>query len=183
MTPVNNDGQAKKGNLGQMRSFSKVCVENGWVCIAFDSNLGVMKHNADLYAAMEKLSEVWPNFKSWKFASGGFSGGSKACWSPIAYLVHNDYEVVGAMLAGCNAIYAESNRKRYHASKTGFRNIKVMLSNGNSDNIAPPSRQDSLENVLEDSGMRNVRKMTYDGGHRMNREHVAIALKWFSEAD
>lgn len=79
-TAQNNAKQTEQGNTAMAKFFSKQCVEKGWVCIAFDSNLGRPTHNQDLISAMDKFSQLWPQFKQWKFVSGGFSGGGKAAF-------------------------------------------------------------------------------------------------------
>jgi hypothetical protein len=92
------------------------CVENGWVCIAADSDKGVPSS----FALLEKY---WPGFHGSNFATGGFSGGSKGCWAPVAWLLKRKQNVVGVYMGGCNEDYSESCRKEFGAPSSGYRKI------------------------------------------------------------
>ncbi len=180
-TAVNNPKQGLSGNFGVVGFYAKKCVKNGWVCLAFDTNLGRKNHNADLDATFEKLNEVWPDIKNWEFAVGGFSGGSKACWWPAAYLIKNEYKVIGAMLSGCNYDTSGEARDDFKAPKAAYKDIKVLLSNGKWDEVAQVAKQESVEKSLNKNGMRNIRKTMHDGKHNLEYGQIDIALEWFNE--
>ncbi|MCH7225441.1 hypothetical protein [Haloferula sp. A504] len=180
-TAVNNAKQGLSGNFGVVGFYAKKCVENGWVCLAYDTNLGRKNHDADLYCTFEKLLEVWPNSRNWEYAVGGFSGGAKACWQPAAYLIKNDYKVIGAMLSGCNQDLSDHYRGRYKAPKAGYSDIKVHLSNGKWDEVAQVEKQEYMEKSLRRNGMRNVKKTMHDGKHNLDLNEIDIALQWFEQ--
>jgi hypothetical protein len=181
-TPVNNDAQRLSGNIGVFNAYSPACAASGWVCIAYDTNLGRSSHNGDLALSLRKIFTEWPGSKSWQFAVGGFSGGAKASFQPLAYLIANDYNAIGVFLGGCNSVgNCKIWREEYKAPKTGYRKLKAFLSTGKSDNLVPKS---SIENVLrglKDEGIRNTRSELFDGGHTLNKSHIEDALKWFAE--
>lgn len=175
-TAVNDAKQGLAGNVGMMGFFGKQCAENGWVCFAYDTNLGRQDHDMDLVAAMEKLNSQWPQFKTWEFAVGGFSGGAKACFFPCAYLIKNEYKVVGAFLAGCNADRSGDGQAAYRVPKSAYKNIKVFL--GNPDykaDYAPP-----MAASLKKNGMSIIRAEVHKGKNSLDYGQFAIALKWFA---
>lgn len=179
-TAVNNEKQGLSGNFGVVGFYAKKCVENGWVCIAEDTNLGRKNHNMDLSKAFEKINAEWPGFKNAEFAVGGFSGGGKACWWDVAYLLKNDYKVIGAMLSGVNADLSEAARKDLGAPKGPYKDIKVHLSNGRWDELADGSKQEYMEKSLKKNGMRMIKKTFHDGKHNLEVNQIPIALEFFT---
>lgn len=180
---VNNEREARAGNLGVAGMYAGACVANGWVCFVYDSNIGRSNHNADMFAAFGKLAEQWPGFKDWQFAVGGFSGGAKSCFDPCGLLVKRKHQVLGAFLAGCNEDRSEVGRKRHKASSAGYRGIKIYMSTGKNDTISTPAQSEKVIKSLRSNGMRNSRLELFDGGHGFHRPHFEEALKWFSSAD
>jgi hypothetical protein len=176
-TAVNNAQQGLAGNVGMMGFFAKQCVASGWVCLAYDSNLGRVNYDGDMVAAWEKINGVWPQFKTWSFAVGGFSGGGKACFAPCAYLLKNDYKVTGAFLAGCNYDTSGEYQKIYRVPKAAYKNLKVFLGNpaGKADYAAPVAAS------LKKHGMSDVRSEVHQGGSSLDYGQFTAALKWFAE--
>lgn len=176
-TAENNAQQVLAGNVGMMGFFAKQCVASGWVCLAYDSNVGRAQHDGDMAAAWEKINAVWPQFKTWNFAVGGFSGGAKACFAPCGYLLKNGYKVTGAFLAGCNHDTSGEYQKIYRVSKSAYKDVKVFLGNpaGKAD-YAPP-----VASSLKKNGMSNVRSEVHKGGSSLDYVQFAAALKWFAE--
>lgn len=183
MTAVNNDAQARSGNTSAMRTYAKHCVESGWVCIAYDTSIGVANHNADILCCFALLNRVWPGFRSWQFAVGGFSGGSKACFDPCAYLLKEDYTVVGAYLGGCNHDYSQHGKELYKTSSGDYRKLKIYMSTGKSDNLVKESHRVGVINSLKANGMKNVKDMVFDGGHTFYQPQFIEALKWFESSE
>ena len=175
-TAVNDAKQGLAGNVGMMGFFGKQCATNGWVCLAYDTNLGRQDHDEDLVAALEKINGQWPQFKTWDFAVGGFSGGAKACFFPCAYLLKNEYKVVGAFLAGCNQDLSGTGQAAYRVSKSAYKDIKVFLGN-------PPYKADyapPMAASLKKNGMSNVRAEVHQGKNSLDYGQFASALKWFA---
>jgi hypothetical protein len=183
MTAVNNDGQARSGNTGAMRTYARQCAEAGWVCLAYDTNIGVAKHNSDIYACFELLNRVWPGVKGWQFSVGGFSGGSKACFDPCAYLLKEEYSVVGAYLGGCNADHSQFGKDRYKTSAGSYKKLKIYMSTGDKDGLVKEPQRLGVVASLKGNGMRNVKDVVFDGGHSFYQTHFIEALKWFEASE
>ena len=132
---------------------------------------------------IEKLNKEWPGFKNAEFAVGGFSGGAKICWWDLAWLVKEDYKVIGAMLSGVNAIYCETARKDLKAPKGPYKDLKVHLSNGRWDDIADGSKQEKMEKILKKEGIRKIKKTFHDGKHNLEVNQIPIALEFFTSND
>jgi hypothetical protein len=176
-TAENNAQQILAGNVGMMSFFAKQCVASGWVCLAYDSNLGREHHAGDLVAAWDKINAVWPQFKTWNFAVGGFSGGAKACFAPCAFLLKNGCKVSGAFLAGCNFDTSGEYQSIFKVPKTAYKNVKVFLGN-------PASKADYAAPVaasLKKNGMLNVRSEVHQGGSSLDYGQFTVGLKWFAE--
>jgi hypothetical protein len=175
-TAVNDAKQGLAGNVGMMGFFGKQCAANGWVCLAYDTNLGRQDHDGDLMAALEKINAQWPQFKTWDFAVGGFSGGAKACFFPCAYLLKHDYKVVGAFLAGCNEDRSGAGQATYRVPKSAYKNVKVFLGNPTyKADYAPP-----VAASLKKNGMSKIRAEVHQGKNSLDYGQFAVALKWFA---
>lgn len=179
---VNNDAQRLAGNVGVFNMYSTACATSGWVCIAYDTNLGRSSHSGDLASALGKLAGEWPDFPKWQFAVGGFSGGAKACFQPLAYLIKRDHNAVGAYLGGCNSVNNCAHwRGAYKAPKAGYRKVKAFASTGKDDNLVPQASAERIVEDLKGEGIRNTRSEFFEGGHTFYKPHFEEALKWFAE--
>lgn len=175
-TAVNNAKQGADGNVGMMGFFGKQCAQNGWICLAYDTNLGRQNHFGDLKAACEKINAQWPQFKTWNFAVGGFSGGAKACFFPCGYLLKNEYKVVGAFLAGCNEDFSGTGRDLFKTPKAAYKDLKVFMGNPTykADYAAPVAAS------MKKNGISNIRAEVHQGKNSMDYGQLAEALKWFA---
>jgi hypothetical protein len=182
-TAVNNDAEGKRGNTGAIGMYAKDCVDAGWVCLAYDSNIGRSNNNTDIYCAFSLLNKVWPKSKEWSFAVGGFSGGAKACFDPCGYLIKHEYNAVGALLMGCNEDRSGKGKDRYKASSSGYRKLKVFLSTGDKDNLVSEASVKAVISSLKSNGIKNIKSESYSGGHSFNKPHIAEALKWFTSTE
>lgn len=181
ITAVNSEAERKSGNCSKFGMYSKSCTDNGWVCIAIDSNTGVPSNYESQRLAFELISKEWPGFASSRFSAGGFSGGSKGCWGIVAWLIKNRHAVSGVYMGGCNSDYSESHKKSVGAPSGDYRKIRAYLSTGKSDTIASPTSSKEVQKSLESNGIRNVRYELYDGGHVFNSPQFVDSLKWFAE--
>ena len=175
-TAENNEQQSTAGNVGMMSFFGKQCASNGWICMAYDSNLGRVRHDVDLQAAMAKINAQWPGFKGWQFATGGFSGGAKACMFPMAYLIKNEYKVIGGFLAGCNEDLSGTAQKLYRVPKADFKDVKIFLGN-------PTYKAEYAEPVkdsMKRNGISNVRAELHNGKNSLEYTQFAEGLKWIA---
>ena len=180
-TAQNNAQQTLQGNTAMAGFFAKQCAEEGWVCFAFDSNLGRPLHNQDLVSAVAKMNEVWPQFNQWKFVCGGFSGGGKAAFWPAAFLLKNGYQVTGLFLANTNQDFSEAARKDYKIKKPDYSNVSVFWGTGKWDPIATKATGDMMKKSLEGNGMKEVRVEFHEGKHSLYHPQFIEALKWFEE--
>jgi hypothetical protein len=179
--PTNNAEQMKSGNVGAFDSYAPTCVANGWVCIAYGTNIGSTTHDADLLNAYQKIQSVWPNFRTWEFAVGGFSGGAKGCFFPCAYLLKQDCKVIGAYLSGCNEDRSDRGKDLYKTPSSGYRGIRVFMSTGNKDHYVSKTQAEAVGDSLKKHGMREQRSEWFEGGHEIHTAHFDSALKWFAE--
>ena len=180
-TAQNNAQQTLEGNTRMAEFFSKQCAEQGWVCFAFDSNLGRPLHNQDMVSAVAKMNEVWPKFSQWKFVSGGFSGGGKAAFWPAAFLIKNGYNVTGLFLANTNEDFSEVARKDYKIAKSDYANVVVFWGSGKWDPIASGAKGEMMKKSMERNGMKEVKVELHDGKHSLHHPQFIEALKWFEE--
>lgn len=179
--PTNNAEQAKSGNIGAFDSYAATCAANGWVCFAYGTNIGSTRHDADLRGAFLKAAAVWPGFRTWEFAVGGFSGGAKGCFFPCAYLLKQDCKVIGAYLSGCNEDRSEMGKDLYKTPSSGYRRIRVFMSTGNKDHYVNKAQAEAVADSLKSNGMREQRLEWFEGGHQIHTAHFDSALKWFAE--
>ena len=177
--PGNNDQQRSSGNTGAMGTYAKHCVDAGWVCLAYDSNLGRVPHTADQSSCFRVLCKVWPDINDWQFAVGGFSGGAKASFGTCGFLLRCECEVLGVFLAGCNKDTSEWGKKQHRAPSKGYRKLKVFLSTGDADSYVNEGQLKEVISSLRSNGMRNLRSERFKGGHVIHQPHIAEALKWF----
>jgi hypothetical protein len=182
-TPVNNPAEGVGGNIGKIRMYMKICAEQGWVTVAFDSNTGYPSTDRAIREGMALLVKEWPILKTSEFAVGGFSGGAAACWIPCATLLSENYHVMGAFMAGNNADYSENDRKNHGAPVKPYGDINVFVSSGELDKNASPEGAKGLATSLKSHGLGTVRLESHPGGHKLNEAHFSEALTWFvSEA-
>ena len=180
-TAQNNAQQTAQGNTAMAGFFAKQCAEEGWVCFAFDSNLGRPAHDQDLVSAVAKMNEVWPQFSQWKFVSGGFSGGGKAAFWPAAYLLKNGYQVTGLFLANTNQDFSGDARAHYKIKKSDYGNVSVLWGTGKWDEVATKATGEMMKKSLEGNGMKEVRVEFHEGKHSLYHPQFIEALKWFEE--
>lgn len=178
-TAQNNAQQTAQGNTAMAGFFAKQCVEQGWVCFAYDSNLGRPTHNQDLISAVAKMNEVWPQFSQWKFVCGGFSGGGKAAFWPAAYLLREKYQVTGLFLANTNEDFSGVTAKEYRIKKSDYANVSVFWGSGKWDEVATKQTGEMMKKSLEGNGMKEVRVEFHDGKHSLHHPQFIEALKWF----
>lgn len=180
-TAENNAAQTAQGNTAMAGFFAKQCADEGWVCFAYDSNLGRPTHDQDLVSAVAKMNEIWPQFSQWKFVSGGFSGGGKAAFWPAAYLLKNGYQVTGLFLANTNEDFSETARVQYKIKKSDYANVSVFWGTGKWDEIATKATGEMMKKSLEGNGMKEVRVEFHEGKHSLFHPQFIDALKWFKE--
>lgn len=180
-TAENNAQQTAQGNTAMAGFFAKQCVEEGWLCIAFDSNLGRPTHNQDLLSGIAKMNEIWPQFSQWKFVCGGFSGGGKAAFWPAAYLLKEKYQMIGLFLANTNEDFSETARTQYKLKKSDYGNVSVFWGTGKWDEVATKATGEMMRKSLEGNGMKEVRVEFHDGKHSLHHPQFIEALKWFEE--
>lgn len=181
--PGNNDQQKRSGNTGALGTYAKACTDAGWVCLAWDTNIGRSKHDGDMLYSLRLLSKVWPEMKSWQFAVGGFSGGAKASFGVCAFLIRHDFDMVGVFLTGCNEDRSEGARKFYSAKASAYRKLRVFLSTGDADSYVNEGQLTAVIKSLKSNGMRTIRSERFKGGHTIYQPHIGDAVKWFEEKD
>lgn len=179
-TAQNNPAEIAAGNVAKLRMYAKLCIDKGWVCVAFDSNTGTPTTDGAIEAGLELLEKEWPVFKTSEYAVGGFSGGAKACAFNAGRLIKSNYKVIGAFLGGCNEDFFEEDRKRFSAPRGGYKSIKAFISAGETDKIATIEKSKAVGKSLKEHGIGEVHVAVHPGGHVLVDAHFNMALDWWA---
>jgi len=167
-------------------SITNAALSGGWMVLAADGPKVNAKDDtiqfgwAMLSSVLEQFHRTWPQSKQWPVACGGFSGGAKSSALVAAALVKEDYRVIGIFMGGCNEDFATLGLQLYQPGDR-FKRIPIFLSNGTSDPIASPTHAATVAGSLRRSGFQTLRLENYEGGHRQNNDHLALALRWFEQ--
>jgi hypothetical protein len=161
--------------------------QQGWVVLAASGSgkaLSARERGVNILAAARVLETEWPAVKSWKWATGGFSGGAKAAGYVAAALVGDNRRVIGIYMSGSNsatpALAVDAMKEVRRCSERELRRVPVFLSNGASDTVASLEDQKRMAEALDRAGFKKVRAESFEGGHEGNKEHTALALEWFA---
>ena len=173
--------------IAAMRAFTNVALTEGWVVLAADSPQATAAEDhqdwnwAMLSSVLDYLNKAWPESKRWPVACAGFSGGAKRSALTAAQLMKDRYFVVGTFMGGCNEDLASSAFRIYHPGDS-FKKVPIFLSSGGSDPIATPEQTAAVKLSLERDGFKQVRLVSYEGGHALDAQQLRLALKWFAPA-
>jgi hypothetical protein len=186
---VTNSGKDKgkePSSIKAMNGFTESCRDKGWIVMAADlpGNIspGMAANRCALAeAGLEAMAQQWPSSKSWPVATGGFSGGAKYSGWLGGWFAAEGRKILGMFMAGCNEDSASAALKDFKPSRKEFLAAKVFLSAGKDDKIAGPTFGEKVSASLKKTGFGQVRLETFDGPHQLNRDHIAPALKWFTE--
>jgi len=179
----NTPEEARAGNAKVIPQYTKACLDNGWVCLATDSDLGITTNFVSLQCAITKLEKEWPGFRKWSFASGGFSGGGKGCYYIAAYLIKTNHRVIGTFMGASNEDWSVKCRDYFKAPVAGYRSVNAFLSVGKRDTLATPEICRKNEETLHAGGITSTRLELFDGPHELHKPHIDLALKWFVEKE
>jgi predicted esterase len=170
--------------VGAARWYTNTACAAGWVVIAVDGPKVAMEQDNNVFAwamiqsLLTELRRNWPQSKQWPFAVGGFSGGAKRSAMVAAEMARQGDYVIGVFMGGCNEDRASVGVQVARPPQTFF-NVPMFLSNGSADPIAGPAEGKKVKDSMEATGFRSVRLETFDGGHKLDTNHLAIALEWF----
>jgi|GEM_PF-748049 len=165
--------------------FTKPGTETGWVVLAADAS-PIPKDDTTAWrwavfgTALEYLRANWPGLTKWPVACVGFSGGAKRSGYFGAIMMRAGYHVIGMWMGGCNHDMATPGYQTYRPGND-FKRVPIFLSSGKTDTVATPNHHRIVMNSLKNSGFRNVRLETYDGGHKFDEAQAVAGLKWFIE--
>jgi predicted esterase len=134
-------------------------------------------------AALRGLAEAVPASADWPVAVAGFSGGSKNTALTAAHLQLEGYRIIGMMMAGCNEDLSGYALRKIVKDKAAYTDIPVFISIGESDRVSTVAQGKRVADSLRKRGFEKVRMETYAGGHVLNRDHVPVALQWFTSLD
>ncbi len=170
--------------VSSVSGYTNIALAQGWVVAAVDGPKVPFEKDNNLFAwgmissLLDQLRRSWPESKFWPFACAGFSGGGKRAAMTAAQMVRQGDIVIGVFMGGCNDDRATDG---YHISRPGqsFLNVPFFLSNGTRDPIAGPTHAAEIKQSMERTGFRKIRLETYDGEHRLNTNHMKVALDWF----
>ena len=167
-----------------LSAYSDVVLASGWVAAAVDGPKVKMEQDNNVFAwgmnssLLDQLRVSWPQSKLWPFACAGFSGGAKRAAMTAAEMMRQRDTVIGVFMGGCNEDRATLG---YQISNPGaaFLNVPMFLSNGTRDPIAGPAFGAKVKALMEQTGFTRIRLETSDDQHRLNTNHVRMALEWF----
>ena len=189
---INNEEERLQGNLATFFR-SDIACPKGWIVIAGDTEHGNPKELKEgltgkgdhLFHAqlVEEMTKVWPDFKNWKHACGGHSGGAKASFFRIAQLLKSDVNVVGGFFSGCNECMVSQAIEEIRVRKSAWRDIKAYHSTGDKDSLVPEDTIKRVADEMKSSGLRKIKVETFPGGHAFSNEQFAEALDWFVEEE
>jgi len=185
---INNPEQQKNGNLSCAPRYAKLACPKGWVVIGVDVDGGNPRgygSDADRVIhlhTIEYIAEKWPEFKKWKFATCGFSGGAKNSFYRICQLASAELNVVGAFIVGCNAEYMDEARRVNRCNKSDLKGIKMWVSAGKRDKIATVKQCKAVAGKLK-SYFKTMKVDEFAGGHEINQASFQNALAWFLEVE
>ena len=133
---------------------------------------------AMISSLLDQLRLSWPQSKQWPFACAGFSGGAKRAAMTAAEMMRQRDVVIGVFMGGCNEDRASVG---YQISGPGprFLDVPMFLSNGTRDPIAGVLQGAAVKRAMEQTGFTRIRLETYDAQHRLDTNHVRLALEWF----
>ena len=167
-----------------LSAYTNVALAAGWLAVAIDGPKVSVEKDNNVFAwgmnasLLDQLRVSWPQSKQWPFACAGFSGGAKRAAMTAAEMMRQRDIVIGVFMGGCNEDRATLG---YQISNPGaaFLNVPMFLSNGIGDPIAGPAFGANVKASMEQTGFTRIRWETYDGQHRLNTNHVRMALEWF----
>ena len=187
---LNNEAEWKKGAAGSANWYKSQLGETDWVVIGANTNQGnpterkgegnpeaTAAFNAEVLATILKM---WPEMRSWKHVTAGFSAGGKQSYFRLAHLLQAEIPVTGLFLCGVNQCLAEGARESYGLGRKAFRDIPVFFSTGETDKLVPESSLERVIDQTKDAGFAPIRSERYPEGHVLNFEHLKEALEWFS---
>lgn len=166
-------------------AFMEAAQQLGWVIVSADNPAGIPRENvldaATLRTACNMLEQAWPAFRTWTFATGGFSGGGTSSVHAIGGLHQAGITVKGALVGGSRFYVYEDLANAYKCPPEKSTQIKYFFSNGRRDNLATPALVQDVISKMQAKGCKNTRTEWHEGGHNFYRPHIAEALKWFAE--
>lgn len=171
-------------HVARLKAFARTANDCGWVVLAADGPAKPPEISAKwcwamLSAGLAVLEKEWPDVKKWPMACGGNSGGAKMSALMAALLASEKFPVVGVFMGGCNEDLLSIGLREFHPPAT-FKKIAAFLSVGTADKKASPAKVAAVAASMKAAGFRNLRLESYDGGHQMSDEQVAVALGWFA---
>lgn len=173
-------------HLKAMPRFGGIAARNGWVAIAatgpaLENNLTPEWHAAMIYAGLRALEEKYPKAKSWRFFTGGNSGGGLRSAMMSCALLKKGYPVEGVFMGSSGDERFSAGLGIFRPERAKVRNLAVYLAHGKSDHMIDAARADYVAQVVKKQGIKKIRRDSYDGGHGMDEQSFTKALEWFSQ--
>ena len=168
--------------------YERPATAEGWIVLAPDATIKPRQDStvwrlAMLASALEVIHGEWPGSTKWPVAFGGLSGGAKRSGVLGAMLsTTQQLHICGFFLCGINDDRLSAAYREFHPPST-FLDVPVWLSSGISDPIAPPAKHEHVKLSLQQTGFRQVRVETFDGGHEIKPGEVKRALHWFRQVE
>ena len=173
-------------HLKAMPRFGGIASRNGWVALAatgpvLENTLSPEWHAAMIYAGLRALEEKYPHARSWRFFTGGNSGGGLRSAMMSCALLKKGYPVEGVFMGSSGDERFSAGLGIFRPERATARNLAVYLAHGKSDHMIDAARADYVAEAVKKQGIKAIRRDSYDGGHGMNEESFTKALEWFSQ--
>jgi hypothetical protein len=183
MGATNNAKQAADGNTATVGFYAGWAVSKGWVCIGYDSNIGLAAiHDGANIRAVNKLKAAWPGITGWTIATGGNSGGAKGALREICLLKSMGLPARGVFMGGCNfAGNLTAGRDIYKLSKGDIRDIRFY-----SSYYEGPADADAIIGgvigTIKGEGGVIIRDVRFKDSFEERKNQFQAALAWFEQA-
>ena len=158
----------------------------GWVLLAGDGPTPAPRLDSSGWraghtlAALDALHRSFPTSKNWPIACAGQSGGAKRASYLAPLFALRGYRMAGIFLEGINQERITEGYRRFQPG-SGFLSTRIFLSSGERDPIATLAQQTAVKEAMNRTGFKNIRHVTFPGGHWVTANHFRQALRWFRE--
>jgi hypothetical protein len=172
-------------HLKPLPRFGGIATRQGWVAIAatgpvLEEKLSPEWHAAMIYAGLRALEEKYPQAKTWRYFTGGNSGGGLRSAMMSCALLKKGYPVEGVFMGGAGDERFSAGQAIFRPDRTKVRDLAVFLAIGKNDPMINAARADFVAEAVKKQGIKNIRRDSYDGGHGMNEESFTKALEWLA---
>jgi len=171
-----------------LQAYRGAAAQAGWIAVAADPEPAVTQADDQLtlrfaldLAALLALQSHWKDAGRAPLAFAGFSGGAKYSGYLAALFRRNGARLAGVYMAGVNENAFGQAARQLGVLDDALREVPVFLQGGARDRVATPAQHRAIESELAKDGFRHVRLEFVPGGHSLEPQPLADALRWFAQ--